>query len=117
MDKEKIVFEAGKAAIGAAAGVASGMKNMSAPHGRGIGTGVGNASAKFFNGATKALKNHKGFSGAMGAGTAAVLGSGHVSVAAVSTAAVAAVPIVLATAAAGGAIWGICKLVEKLKDE
>ena len=101
-----------KAAVGTAAGVATGVANTSAPHLLGRGVGLTNASANFFNGATKAYKNHKGLAGAVSAGTAAVVGHG-----AVATVAVAAAPVVLATAAIGAAAFGVFKLIQHIQDE
>ena len=98
-----------KAGVGAVAGIATGLKNASAPH---IArAGVANLSANFFNGATKALKTHKGVSGALAAGAAAVVGSSSV-----AAAAVVAAPYVAATAVVGGAAYGVYKLVGFLRD-
>jgi hypothetical protein len=112
MSEEKVVLAATKIGIGAATGIATGVSNVAAPHLRGMGTGAVNASTNFFNGATKALKNHKGVAGAVSAGTAALLGHGVV-----ATAVVAAAPVVAVTAAAGAAAFGLYKLVKYVQDE
>jgi hypothetical protein len=102
-------------AVGAAAGIATGLAQTAAPHLRGPGTFVANNSAQFYNSATSALKNHKGITGAAGAGAAAVLhGVGATTIGA-AVAAVAA-PVVVA-AAVGGAVYGLFKLVQKINDE
>jgi hypothetical protein len=100
-----------KVATGAAMGVGTGLANAAAPHAKTIGMGAANASASFFNGATKALKNHKGVAGAISAGTAAVVGHG-----AAATLVVAAAPVVVAGAAIAAVGFGIFKLVEKLNE-
>jgi hypothetical protein len=112
MSEEQILVNAAKIGIGTAAGVATGLKNVSAPHLKGIGTGLTNLSSNFANGATKALRHHKGVAGAISAGTVAVVGHG-----AVAAAAVAAAPVVFAAAVAGGAILGICKLVTAVRNK
>jgi hypothetical protein len=112
MLEEKMLVNAAKVGLGAATGVVTGLKNASAPHLRGIGTGLTNFSSAFANGATKAMKQHKGVAGAISAGTAAVVGHG-----AVAAAVVAAAPAVVATAVAGGAVFGVYKLVKYIRDE
>ena len=115
MSDEKAVATAIKVGVGAAAGVASGVANAAAPHVRAVGSGAVNASSSFFNGATKALRNHKGITGALGAGTVAVVGHGVV-----GTAIIAAAPVVAVTAAvgavAGGTVFGLFKLYKALVD-
>jgi hypothetical protein len=110
---DKLKVAAAGAAIGAAAGAATGFANAAAPHVIGKGAGVVNASSNFFNGASKALRSHKGVAGAVSAGTAAVFG-GHTALAAL---AVTAAPAVAVTAAAGGAIFGVYKLVKYIQEE
>ena len=110
--EEKVLLGAAKVAVGAVAGTVTGLSNAAAPHVRAIGSGALNASSNFFNGATKALKNHKGVSGALGAGTAAVIGHG-----AVATAAVALAPVAAVTAVVAGASFGIYKLIKYVQDE
>jgi hypothetical protein len=109
MLQDKLVGSAVKVGVGAVAGVVSGLKNNPAPH---VGRGLATASSNFANGVTKALRRHQGVGGAIGAGAAAVIGHG-----AVAAAVVAAAPAVLATAAAGGAVFGVYKLVEYIRDE
>jgi len=110
--EEQILVYAAKVGIGTVSGVVTGLKNATAPHLVGRGTGAINASSNFANGFTKAMKQHRGVAGAFGAGTAAVIGHG-----AVATAVVAAAPVVAVTAVAGGAIFGVCKLVEFIRNK
>ncbi len=111
--EEQAKLTAAKVAIGTAAGVASGLANAAAPHvARGIGgAGVANASSNFFNGATKALRSHKGVSGALAAGTVAAIHSPVI-----AAAVIAAAPVAAVTAVAGGAAFGIYKLVKYIQD-
>lgn len=109
MQEEQILLNAAKAGIGAAAGLVTGLKNAASPHFVGRGMGAVNVSSKFANGFTKAMKQHRGIAGAASAGAAAVVGQG-----AVATALVAAAPAIALTAAAGGAVFGIYKLVEHI---
>lgn len=98
--------------IGAAAGVITGLtKNANAVNVR--GAGLAGSAAKFFHGATRALKSHKGAVGALGAGAAAVVGPSVASAAvAAAPVVVAAAPFVLGAAAVGAAVYGIKKLIE-----
>lgn len=107
--EEAAIKTAVKVGMGAVGGIVTGMKAMPAPHA--AHAAVANLSANFFNGATKALKTHKGVSGAVAAGAAAVAGSS-----AVAAAAVVAAPYVAATAVVGGAAYGVYKLVGFLRD-
>lgn len=113
MSEEAVVNAAAGAAMGTAAGVAAGLANAAtAPHAVGRGTGVANAAAKFSHGTTVALRHHKSIGAALGAGATAVIGHG-----AIATAAVAAAPVVIATAAVGGTFFGIYKFVKYLTED
>jgi hypothetical protein len=111
-EEEALLVNAAKVGVGTAIGVVSGLRNASAPHVNGIGTGLVNGLSKFSNGATKAIRNHRGAAGAISAGTAAVVGHG-----AVAAAVVAAAPAVVATAVVGGALFGIYKAIKYVRDE
>jgi hypothetical protein len=91
--------------VGTVAGVGTALANQAAPHVRGIGTGAVNASANFSNAATKAMRQHGGISGAIAAGTAAVVGHG-----AAATVIVAAAPVALGAAVVGGVAYGLYRL-------
>jgi hypothetical protein len=100
-----------KVGMGAAAGAASGIANAAAAsqiHNNMIKPGAYNASSKYLHAATKALKQHKGLTGAAVAGGAAVA-HGAVGAAVASV----ALPVVVA----GAAGWGVYKLAKYIKDK
>jgi hypothetical protein len=108
MSEDAVVKAATGVAVGTAAGVAAGLANAAtAPHAMVRGAGVANAASKFSHGTTVALRHHKSLGAALGAGATAVIGHG-----ALATVAVAAAPVVLATAAVGGVFFGAYKLVK-----
>jgi hypothetical protein len=114
MENEKIMFTLTKGAIGLVTGALTGLsKSANSPHVKMVGSGLMNATAKFAHTTTKALKNHKGFQAAVGAGAVAVAAPVVSGAVAVGAAAMAAAPFVLGAAAIGGAAYGIYKLAEK----
>jgi hypothetical protein len=110
MSGEKaLVGAAVKAGVGAVAGIATGLsKTMPAPHA--AHAAISNFSASFFNSATKALRSHKGLSGALAAGTTAAITSPTI-----AAAVIVAAPYVAVTATLGGAAFGAYKLVEFIR--
>ena len=112
-DDEKKAAAAIKVGVGTAIGVGTALANAPAPHllKSPVTSAVTN-SAAFSHAATKALRSHKGWAGAITAGTAAVVGHG-----AIATALVTAAPVVVATAVVGGGAFGVYKLAKFVKDE
>jgi len=108
MSLEETAVEVG---LGAAAGLATGLTNVSAPqvHHLLIGDAF-NKTANATNVATKSFQQHHKIGTALAAGTTAVLGHGVIGAAVVAVAPVAAVAAVV-----GGAAFGIFKLVEHLR--
>ena len=108
---KKVAIQVG---LGTAVGVGTALANQAAPHlARVPGMGAARASANFTHAAAKALRaNHKNISGAIAAGTAAIVGHGVI-----GAAVVAAAPVAVGAAAVAGAGYGIYKLAQFVKDE
>jgi hypothetical protein len=114
MDENTVKKAAITVGTGTALGVGTALANRTVPHlARSPISGAVNASASFSHAATKSLKaNHKNISGAIAAGTAAVVGHGVIGAAAVAVA-----PVAVGAAVVAGAGYGIYKLAKLIQDE
>jgi hypothetical protein len=115
MDEDTVMKAAIQVSAGTGLGVGAALTHHAVPHLVGAPPIVGsvNTTAKFSHAATKSLQaNHKNISGAIAAGTAAVVGHG-----AIGTVVIAVAPVAVGAAVVAGAGYGLFKLAKFVRDE